>query len=138
MSCRYVIHQHRTGRVHFDLRIVLDGILRSWSLLKEPPRRYGERRLAIERESFPIQSIESKSFEEEAFGSGRVAVWDEGDVAVGTVSPRLIALKFTGNRISGGYELRRMHWYPGTHWLMTKTRTTEKLEKNSSDGKPPQ
>jgi hypothetical protein len=109
--------------VHFDLRIVQEGVLRSWSLLKEPPRRYGERRLAIERESFPLQSIENRSFEEEAFGRGRVVIWDEGDVDVKQVSSKIIELTFAGNKISGSYELRRMHWYPGNHWLLAKSRT---------------
>jgi bifunctional non-homologous end joining protein LigD len=120
-----VIHQHKTGRVHYDLRIAHEGVLRSWSLLKEPPRRHGERRLAIERESFPVQSIENKSFEEEAFGRGRVAIWDEGDVDVRELSSRFIALTFAGNRISGKYELRRMPWYPGNHWLFAKSRSGE-------------
>jgi hypothetical protein len=120
--------------VHFDLRIVLEGMLRSWSLLKEPPRRYGERRLAIERESFPIPSMASRSFEEEAFGKGRVAVWDEGDIEVRAVSPGLITLTLTGHRISGGYELRRMPWYPGNHWLLAKIGMVGDPQKNPCSG----
>jgi bifunctional non-homologous end joining protein LigD len=129
-----VIHQHKTGRSHFDLRIVQEGILRSWSLLKEPPRRHGQRRLAIERESFPVQSIGSKNFEEEAFGRGRVAIWDEGDVEVRVASPKLIVLTFMGNRVSGKYELRRMLWYPGNHWLLTKSRTTGGVQNHLETG----
>ena len=68
MVSRFVVHQHKTNRSHFDLRIIQDGVLRSWSLLKEPPRRPGEKRLAIERESFPAESINSRNFQEEAFG----------------------------------------------------------------------
>ena len=122
MPFRFVVHQHRTGRTHFDLRIVQNGVLRSWSLLKEPPCRNGERRLAIERESFSVDSIDSRNFEEEAFGLGRVSPWDDGDVEFEFVSPRLLVLTFTGKKVEGKYEFRRMRWYPGNRWLVTKLR----------------
>ncbi len=135
MHSRFVIHQHKTGRSHFDLRIIQDGVLRSWSLLKEPPRRYGERRLAIERESFPAESIHSRSFEEEAFGQGKVFAWDEGDVEVKIVSPRFIALEFRGNKITGDYEFRRMLWYPGNRWLLKKLHMPEtRQSRRTSNG----
>jgi hypothetical protein len=76
--------------------------------------------LAVERESFPVESINSRNFEEEAFGQGRVASWDEGEVEVQTVTPRQLVLNFRGSKISGKYELRRMLWYPGNRWLLTK------------------
>jgi bifunctional non-homologous end joining protein LigD len=119
---RFVVHQHKTGRSHFDLRIVQNGMLRSWSLLKDPPCRPGERRLAIERESFSTDSIECKLFEEEAFGTGRVTSWDKGEVSFEFESARLLVLTFTGEKVSGRYEFRRMRWYPGNRWLLTKLR----------------
>lgn len=94
--------------------------MRSWSLLKEPPLRDGERRLAIERESFPVEDINNRSFEEQAFGRGRVSAWDEGEVQADLVSPRMMTLVFRGTRISGNYELRQMRWYPGNRWMFTK------------------
>jgi bifunctional non-homologous end joining protein LigD len=120
MVSRFVIHQHKAGRTHFDLRILIEGVFRSWSLLKEPPLRPGERRLAIERESFPPESMRRANFEEEAFGSGRVSAWDEGEVEVNLLSSRHLSLAFRGARISGNYELRRMLWYPGNRWLLTR------------------
>jgi hypothetical protein len=122
MPSRFVVHQHKTGRTHFDLRIVQSGILRSWSLLKEPPCRGGERRLAIERESFSADSIDCRNFEEEAFGLGRVSPWDDGDVEFESLSPRLLVLTFAGKKVEGKYEFRRMRWYPGNRWLITKLR----------------
>jgi DNA ligase D-like protein (predicted 3'-phosphoesterase) len=127
MLSRYVVHRHKTGRTHFDLRIVQEGSLRSWSLLKEPPRRAGERRLAIERENFPIESINSRNWEEQAFGAGKADIWDKGEVEVRMHSSRLLMLRFKGNRLSGRYELRRMIWYPGNRWLLTKSRASGDL-----------
>jgi bifunctional non-homologous end joining protein LigD len=128
MLSEFIVHQHKAGRRHFDLRIVQNGILRSWSLLKEPPYRNGERRLAIERESFPAESIRSGYFEEEAFGRGRVSAWDGGKVEIKVVSPKLLLLVFAGGRISGKYELRRMFWYPGNRWLLTKLHEPDSRE----------
>ena len=122
MLSRYVIHRHKTGRTHFDLRIVHEERLRSWSLLKEPPGRAGEKRLAIERENFPIESLNSKNWEEEAFGEGIAHIWDKGEVELETPSSRLMVLTFRGDKLSGKYELRRMIWYPGNRWLLIKPR----------------
>ena len=122
MISEYIIHQHRAGRSHFDLRIIQGGGLRSWSLLKEPPCRNGERRLAIERETFPTESINDGCFEEQAFGRGRVSVWDKGRVEITEKPPRQLALEFYGRKLSGSYELRKMLWYPGNRWMLTKLR----------------
>ena len=120
MFSEFVIHHHKTGRSHFDLRVVQSGVLRSWSLLKEPPSRNGERRLAIERENFPVEAINQNHIEEEAFGFGRVTVWDRGKAEITAASPKLLIMSLAGSKISGKYEFRRMFWYPGNRWLMTK------------------
>ena len=118
----FVIHRHRTGRTHYDLRILFpDGNLRSWSLLKEPPLRDGEKRLAIERESFPPQAVGARTIEEQAFGHGRVFIWDEGTVEIQTTAPEIMTIVFRGKRVAGVYELRRMvKRYPGNHWLFAR------------------
>jgi DNA ligase D-like protein (predicted 3'-phosphoesterase) len=117
-----VIHQHKTGRPHYDLRIVQKGILRSWSLLKVPPMQPGERRLAVERENFPVESLNRKNYEEEAFGQGRILIWDEGGVEVKIASPKILMLELMGAKVTGTYELRKMIWYPGNRWMFTKLR----------------
>jgi bifunctional non-homologous end joining protein LigD len=121
MSSRFVVHHHKTGRSHFDLRMIEEGILRSWSLLRQPPQKKGERRLAIERESFSPQAMDSKGFMESAFGAGKVRIWDEGEVEIEANSPRLLTLDFRGKKLNGRYELSGMRWYPGNHWILKKT-----------------
>ena len=118
MISRFVVHQHKTGKTHFDLRLIQDGILRSWSLLREPPRCSGEKRLAIEGESYSSEAIDNSMFEEESFGEGRVYTWDKGAVEVSVVSARHLILTFAGGKLSGKYEFRRMRWYPGNRWLL--------------------
>jgi bifunctional non-homologous end joining protein LigD len=120
MLSEFVVHHHRTGRSHFDLRVVEGPRLRSWSILKAPPRLKGERRLAIERENFPAESIRHTHFDEQAFGFGRVNIWDSGKVEIVSSSERHLVLIFMGSRLSGEYEFRRMFWYPGNRWIIAK------------------
>ena len=116
----FVVHHHKTGRPHFDLRLAHGGILRSWSLLREIPQRSGEKRLAIERERFEIQAAGCLRFEEDAFGEGKVYVWDKGEVDILEASALRLILELRGARLSGKYELKRMRWYPGNRWLLRK------------------
>lgn len=118
---RFVVHSHTAGRKHFDLRLVEDDEVRSWSMLKEPPFRTGEKRLAIEREKLSVESIHQSRIEEEAFGSGRARIWDEGEVGVSCSEPGRLVLIFSGSRMTGRYQLRRMRWYPGNRWLLEKS-----------------
>lgn len=120
MVSDFVIHLHKTGRPHFDLRIIHNGVLRSWSMLKEPPGRTKERRLAIERENFPVEALNRSHIEEEAFGFGRVSIWDRGKAEVAESSSKRLVVLLTGEKISGKYEFRQMFWYPGNRWMLTK------------------
>lgn len=121
MTSRFVVHRHSAGRPHFDLRLIQQEVMRSWSLLREPPSRAGEKRLAIERESFAAQDANSKVFREDAFGEGKVYTWDEGEVDISGNSVKQLDLVFRGTRLTGRYELRRMRWYPGNRWLLKRT-----------------
>jgi len=118
MVSTYVIQRHQTGKSHFDLRMIIDEHLRSWSLLKVPPLQPGEHRLAIEREDVSAEHAGQRVVYESAFGSGIVTLWDEGQLEFTKVSPQHILLEFRGRRLSGSYELRRMNWYPGNRWLL--------------------
>jgi hypothetical protein len=88
--------------------------------MREPPSRTGEKRLAIERETFAAKDADAKVFREEAFGEGRVFTWDEGEVDISNASTRQLDLVFRGAKLTGRYELRRMRWYPGNRWLLKR------------------
>lgn len=120
---KFLVHRHSTGRIHYDLRLVpdQDDVVRSWSLLKEPPLRVGERRLAIEREQLAAGEITRRYISEEAFGTGKAQLWDGGEVHIKAVSPERLVLIFKGGKMTGHYELRRMRWYPGNRWMLEKS-----------------
>ena len=118
---RFLVHRHSAGRRHFDLRLIDEERIRSWSLLKEPPLRLGEKRLAVERETLSAEQIGRNIIEEEAFGTGRAHVWDQGSVSISVPVPQRLLLIFAGEKLAGKYELRRMRWYPGNRWLLEKS-----------------
>jgi bifunctional non-homologous end joining protein LigD len=121
MGSNFVIHKHKTGKSHFDLRIIHENQVRSWSILRMLPLREGEQRLAIERESLAPIDINQRVIYEQAFGAGKVHVWDKGDLAITLASPQRLILRFNGEKMSGWYELRKMSWYPGNRWLIRKS-----------------
>ena len=118
---KFLVHYHTAGRRHFDLRLVQGDRVRSWSMLKEPPLHTRDKRLAIEREELPVETLHLPRIEEEAFGAGRVQVWDGGEVTEIATRPGMLILTFGGKKMRGKYELRRMKWYPGNRWLLEKS-----------------
>ncbi len=122
---RFLVHCHSAGRRHFDLRLVQNDVVRSWSMLKEPPIRPKDKRLAIEREELSIEQVGRPKIEEEAFGAGRARVWDGGEVTMIAVEPRRLVVSFAGEKLKGRYELRHMRWYPGNRWLLEKSGSTD-------------
>ena len=67
-----------------------------------------------------MEALNRTHIEEEAFGFGRVTVWDQGKAEINEASHKRLVLTLTGRKITGKYEFRRMFWYPGNRWLMTK------------------
>jgi bifunctional non-homologous end joining protein LigD len=133
---RFVVQKHAATRLHFDLRLELGGVLKSWALTRGPSLDPADKRLAIEVEDHPL---EYRSFEggiEAGYGAGTVMVWDEGtwEPAPEVEDPaEALArgnLKFVlhGQRLRGGWDLVRMKPRPKERqpqWLLIKRRDGE-------------
>jgi bifunctional non-homologous end joining protein LigD len=111
---RYVIQKHAASRLHYDLRLELDGVMKSWAVTRGPSLDPGEKRLAVHVEDHPI---EYNTFEgtipQGEYGGGTVMIWDrgrwipEGDPHEGYAKGRLdFVLK--GEKLHGRWHLVRM------------------------------
>ncbi|HEV7610512.1 MAG TPA: DNA ligase D [Steroidobacteraceae bacterium] len=131
---RFVIQKHAARRLHYDLRLELDGVFKSWAVTRGPSLDPGEKRLAVEVEDHPLDYGDFEgTIPHGEYGGGTVQLWDRGYwIPEGARPPEeaLSAgdLKFTleGARLHGSWVLVRMRGdrYGGkrTNWLLIKHR----------------
>ena len=128
----FVVHKHDATRLHYDVRLEIDGALASWSVPKGPSYDPAMKRLAIETEDHPIEygSFEGRIPDGE-YGAGDSLIWDHGtcdSVPPGQLSQQRkkghIVVQFEGKKLRGQWHLVRTHGgAPGkAQWLMFKAR----------------
>jgi bifunctional non-homologous end joining protein LigD len=108
----FVVQEHhtprgRTGeRVHWDLRLERDGVLKSWAVPKGPPTRRGPNRLAVPTEDHPLEYASfSGAIAAGEYGGGTVTIWDAGRYETEKWDERHIIVIFDGRRLAGRYVL---------------------------------
>lgn len=117
---RFVIHKHAARTLHYDLRLELDGTLRSWAVPKGPPETSGVKRLAVAVDDHPLDYIDFEgTIPEGEYGAGKVEIWDMGTFDLTNNTETAIALVFHGNRLDGDYRLIRTK---DKNWLIFKTK----------------
>jgi bifunctional non-homologous end joining protein LigD len=132
---RFVIQKHAAKRLHYDLRLELDGVFKSWAVTKGPSLDPADKRLAVEVEDHPLDYGDFEgTIPKGQYGGGTVQLWDRGywSPETGPKSPedalKSGELKFAldGERLQGGWVLVRMRGdrYGGkrTNWLLIKHR----------------
>lgn len=121
----YVIQKHAARRLHYDLRLEMGGVLKSWAIPKEPPTVPGIRRLAVQVEDHPIDYA---SFEgvipEGQYGAGTVEIWDSGNFEPIEVEENKIVLSINGKRLKGKFCLVRTKFQGSDkNWLFFKIKS---------------
>ena len=128
---RFVVHKHHATADHYDLRLELDGVLKSWAVPKGPSLNPADKRYAVETEDHPLDYIDFEGvIPAGEYGGGPMIVWDRGDWApMGDVGQSLASGDFKfrlwGEKLKGGWMLVRLKPKPGekkTNWLLFKER----------------
>jgi DNA ligase D-like protein (predicted 3'-phosphoesterase) len=105
---RFVVQQHDATTLHFDLRLEIDGVLRSWAVPKGPSLDPKVRRLAVPVEDHSLEAGEFEGRHEGATrGSGAVIIWDEGTVEVLTDEPDHLSFMLHGRKLEGRFGLTK-------------------------------
>ncbi|HET6498187.1 MAG TPA: DNA polymerase ligase N-terminal domain-containing protein, partial [Coriobacteriia bacterium] len=138
----FVIHKHAARRLHYDVRLELDGVLMSWAVPKGPSLDPADKRLAMHVEDHPF---EYGTFEgvipPGEYGAGSVIVWDRGtwrplvDPHEG-VSRGNLKFALVGEKLRGTFALVRMKPRPGErgeNWLLIKERDEHALPRGEYD-----
>ena len=124
---RFVIHEHHATNLHFDLRLEMSGVLKSWAVPKGLSLNPNLKRLAIEVPDHSLSYIDFVgTISEGKYGAGKVVIWDNGEYTTdGEPSAQLAAgrLNFTffGKKLHGAFSLLKMTGRKG-QWLIIKTR----------------
>jgi DNA ligase D-like protein (predicted 3'-phosphoesterase) len=134
----FVIQKHDASNLHYDFRLEIDGVLKSWVVPKGPSTNLADKRMAIQTEDHPLSY---KDFEgvipKGEYGAGPVLVWDRGtyknrkrkDGRLQAMERALdegrIEVWLNGEKLQGGYALIRTGKRSEKRWLLIKTKDDE-------------
>ena len=125
MRSRFVIHEHHATRLHFDLRLEIDGVLKSWAVPKGVSMNAADKRLAVH---VPDHSLGYINFEgtltEGTYGAGEVRIWDNGFYEAENAGEKLkkgkLIFRFDGAKLKGEFTLVKF-WNHDKNWLIIKS-----------------
>lgn len=107
---RFVIQKHAASHLHYDFRLEMHDVLKSWSVPKGPPFKKDERRLAMPTEDHPIEYLEFEGIIPKGqYGGGTVMVWDIGtyEVIEGNYYKGMLRLYLKGTKLKGEWTMKR-------------------------------
>ena len=122
----YVIQKHDASHLHYDLRLEMEGVLKSWAVPKEPPKVKGLKRLAVRVEDHKLgyEKFEGVIPKGE-YGAGEVKIWDRGSYTPLEIKQKSIVFDIHGKKLKGTYCLvelkpKSLKEKPGKNWLFFK------------------
>ena len=144
---RFCVQQHNASRLHYDFRLEMGGVLKSWTIPKGPTMDPEVRRLAVQTEDHPLDYLTFEgSIPESSYGSGEVTVWDLGTYEVAQDQPPLqqlerghMKLVLRGEKLKGAFTLVRTESRDegsSRQWLLMKQRDADAIFGDTADQHP--
>ena len=120
ISSRFVVQLHDATTLHFDLRLQIGDVLRSWAVPKGPSLDPKTRRLAVPVDDHDLAAGDFEGVHEgHRRGSGAVIIWDEGAAEIVTDEPGHLSFILHGSKLAGGFALTRTG---ERRWILVKAR----------------
>lgn len=130
----FVIQKHDASRLHYDFRLEVDGVLKSWAVPKGPSTDPSEKRLAVPTEDHPLEYADFEGvIPDDEYGGGTVLVWDTGSYRnlmaekedihwsmVQSIDEGHVEVWLEGEKLRGGYALVRFREGEDEAWLLIK------------------
>ena len=117
---RFVVHKHQASHLHYDFRLEMEGVLKSWAVPKGVPAEPGIKRLAVQVEDHPLEYLDfAGTIPEGEYGAGTVEIWDKGSFTLDKSAPGQLEFTLNGERLWGSYVLIHTG---GKNWLLLKRR----------------
>lgn len=117
----FVVQKHAARHLHWDFRLSLDGVLKSWAVPKEPPVEKGLKRLAIQVEDHPLEYADFEGvIPEGLYGAGKVEIWDRGEFELIKRELGKIEVALHGRILNGKYVLLKYPKAGENSWLFFK------------------
>jgi len=141
-ACRFVIQKHDASRLHYDFRLEMDGVLKSWAVPKGLPWEKGEKHLAVEVEDHPVEYATFEGIIPQGqYGGGTVMVWDRGQYHVYGEDPLKawrdgrLHMVLDGEKLKDEWSLIRTRMDGGkTQWLLLKSgKSAKPISKKRDD-----
>ena len=112
----YTIQKHHASHLHWDLRLEMNGVLKSWAIPKEPPKSKGTKRLAVQTEDHPMAYAKFHgTIPKGEYGGGKVEIWDSGTYELKNKDSKKTEIIIHGKKLNGNYVLVK------TSYALSKT-----------------
>ena len=123
----FVIDERHATRLHFDLRLEMDDVLKSWAVPKGPSMNPAEKRLAIMVDDHALDYADFEGMIPPGeYGAGKVCIWDRGqyELGAGSIKAGRLEIIFEGKKLKGAFALARMSGKE-KEWLLIKKKDAD-------------
>ncbi|MCD6093150.1 MAG: 3'-phosphoesterase [Candidatus Aenigmarchaeota archaeon] len=117
---RFVVQRHEAKKLHYDLRLEMGNVLKSWAMPKEPSNVKNVKRLAIQTEDHDPDYINFEGIIPEGYGKGKVEIWDRGKYDIESRKDYKIVFILHGKKLKGRFCLLKFEKAGEKDWLFFK------------------